>query len=91
MLLHPTRLLRRKNVEFGMAVIAALRTAGCHATLLVTGAEDSHHAASRAYAAGLRDERARLRGLEGLLATRYEDLELVGYQSHGKIAAAVAI
>jgi len=32
-----------------------------------------------------------LRGLEGLLAIRYEDLKLVGYQSHGKIAAAVAV
>lgn len=39
----------------------------------------------------IKDERARLRGLEGLLAMRYEDLELVGYQSYGKIAAAVAI
>ena len=32
-----------------------------------------------------------LRGLEGLLALRYENLKLVGYQSHGKIAAAVAV
>jgi thymidylate synthase len=31
------------------------------------------------------------RGLEGLLALRYEDLNLIGYQSHGKIAAAVAV
>lgn len=33
----------------------------------------------------------RLEGLEGLLAMRYENLNLVGYQSHGKIAAAVAV
>jgi thymidylate synthase len=33
----------------------------------------------------------RLRGLEGLLEMRYENLKLVGYQSHGKIAAAVAV
>jgi thymidylate synthase len=33
----------------------------------------------------------RLRGLEGLLDMRYENLRLVGYQSHGKIAAAVAV
>ncbi len=32
-----------------------------------------------------------LRGLEGLLAMRYENLKLAGYQSHGKIAAAVAV
>ena len=37
------------------------------------------------------DEARRLRGLEGLLEMRYENLKLVGYQSHGKIAAAVAV
>ncbi|HWN09634.1 MAG TPA: thymidylate synthase [Pyrinomonadaceae bacterium] len=31
------------------------------------------------------------RGLDGLLAMRYENIKLVGYQSHGKIAAAVAV
>src|SRR5688572_9706913 len=33
----------------------------------------------------------RLRGLEGLLAINYERLELVGYKSHGKISAPVAV
>jgi thymidylate synthase len=37
------------------------------------------------------DEASRLRGLEGLLEMRYENLKLVGYQSHEKIAAAVAV
>ena len=37
------------------------------------------------------DEATRLRSLQGLLDMRYEDLKLVGYQSHGKIAAAVAV
>ena len=37
------------------------------------------------------DEDRRLRGLDGLLAFRYEHLELRGYQSHGKIAAPVAV
>ena len=32
-----------------------------------------------------------LRGIEGLLAMRYENLRLVGYESHGKIAAQVAV
>ena len=32
-----------------------------------------------------------LRGLEGLLRMRYENLNLIGYQSHGKIAAPVAV
>ena len=39
----------------------------------------------------IRDEENRLRGLEGLLAMRYEHLNLVGYQSHAKIAAPVAV
>ncbi len=37
------------------------------------------------------DDAKQLRGLEGLLAMRYENLKLVGYQSHGKISAAVAV
>jgi len=37
------------------------------------------------------DEGAKLRGLEGLLAVRFEHLKLVGYKSHGKIAAPVAV
>lgn len=37
------------------------------------------------------DERGALRGLGGLLAARYEHLKLVGYKSHGKIAAPVAV
>ena len=39
----------------------------------------------------IKDQPERPRGLEGLLMMRYEDLELRGYQSHSKIAAAVAI
>lgn len=37
------------------------------------------------------DEGEPRRGLDGLLAMRYENVKLVGYQSHGKIAAAVAV
>jgi thymidylate synthase len=37
------------------------------------------------------DPENRLKGLEGLLAISYDHLSLVGYQSHGKIAAAVAV
>jgi thymidylate synthase len=39
----------------------------------------------------IRDEDKKLRGLEGLLSARYEHLHLAGYQSHGKIAAPVAV
>ena len=37
------------------------------------------------------DDEKPLRGLEGLLAMRYENLRLNGYQSHAKISAAVAV
>lgn len=37
------------------------------------------------------DDGERLRGLEGLLAFRYEHLNLIGYKSHGKIEAPVAV
>jgi thymidylate synthase len=39
----------------------------------------------------INDPEQRLRGLEGLLAMKYEHLNLVGYKSHGKIAAPVAV
>jgi len=39
----------------------------------------------------IRDDERRLRGLEDLLNFRYEHLSLVGYESHAKIAAPVAV
>ena len=39
----------------------------------------------------IRDPENNLRGFEGLLNINYAHLNLVGYQSHGKIAAAVAV
>ncbi len=39
----------------------------------------------------IRDDARRLRGLAGLLDMRYENLNLVGYKSHGKIIAPVAV
>jgi len=39
----------------------------------------------------IQDESQQLRGLEGLLNFKYEHLTLVGYRSHGKIAAPVAV
>lgn len=39
----------------------------------------------------INDEHGELRGLEGLLGFRYEHLNLVGYESHAKIAAPVAV
>ncbi|PYS69236.1 MAG: thymidylate synthase [Acidobacteria bacterium] len=37
------------------------------------------------------DSAGELRGLEGLLSLKYEHLNLVGYKSHGKIGAPVAV
>ncbi len=39
----------------------------------------------------IKDEENRLRGLEGLLEFRFEHLNLIGYRSHAKIAASVAV
>ena len=39
----------------------------------------------------INDPEQKLRGLQGLLNFRYEHLALVGYQSHAKIAAPVAV
>jgi thymidylate synthase len=39
----------------------------------------------------INDEQGTLRGLEGLLNFRYEHLNLIGYESHAKIAAPVAV
>src|SRR5262252_2239531 len=39
----------------------------------------------------IKDDDRRLRGLAGLLSFKYEDLSLVGYESHAKIAAPVAV
>ena len=54
LLFHPTRLLRRKNVELGIAVAAALRATGERPLYIVTGATDPHHAPSRDYADSIR-------------------------------------
>ncbi|HET6407951.1 MAG TPA: glycosyltransferase family 4 protein [Chthoniobacteraceae bacterium] len=52
-LIHPTRLLRRKNVEFGLEVIAELRRRGKDAVTMITGAADPHNERSAEYASAL--------------------------------------
>ena len=59
-LVQPTRLLRRKNVELGLAVVAELRRRGRDAVTLITAAADPHNVASNAYAADLRRRRDEL-------------------------------
>jgi thymidylate synthase len=39
----------------------------------------------------INDPENELRGIEGLLAVKYEHLKLINYKSHGKIAAPVAV
>ena len=39
----------------------------------------------------IKDGESRLRGFEGLLNFRFENLSLIGYESHAKIAAPVAV
>jgi len=39
----------------------------------------------------IKDKERRLRSLEGLLSMRYENLDLIGYESHAKITAPVAV
>ena len=59
-LLHPARLLRRKNVELTLKVTAALKAAGHSCACLITAPPEVHHPASVAYAAALQEVRARL-------------------------------
>lgn len=53
-LVHPARLIRRKNIELGLQVTACLRHQGCDAVYAVTGAPDPHQADGLAYYEGLR-------------------------------------
>jgi glycosyltransferase involved in cell wall biosynthesis len=79
LLLHPTRLLRRKNVEFSLATVAELARQGHSATLLITGAADPHTGSDAThYAAWLREEKSRLGADAHFLADYFEvgDAEL---------------
>ena len=59
-LFHPTRLLRRKNVELSLRVLADLRERGRDAVTLITAAADPHQARSQDYHAFLLQTRERL-------------------------------
>jgi len=52
-LIHPTRILPRKNVELGIRVTAALKARGQSCLYLVTGAPDPHNQAAGHYGAEL--------------------------------------
>ncbi len=59
-LLHPARLLRRKNIELSLRVTAALREAGHTVFLLLTAPPDPHNPGSEDYARELRNLRSDL-------------------------------
>jgi len=48
-IIHPTRIVRRKNIECGIRMLAELKRAGQRCLYLVTGAPDPHNDESRAY------------------------------------------
>ncbi|MDG2123679.1 MAG: glycosyltransferase family 4 protein [Verrucomicrobiales bacterium] len=48
-LINPTRVLRRKNIEMGVRVVAQLKALGAKVLYLVTGAPDPHNPASSEY------------------------------------------
>ncbi len=56
LLLHPTRLVRRKNVELSIAVAHELQRCGSAATVIITAADDPHNASAGMLARTLRDE-----------------------------------
>jgi glycosyltransferase involved in cell wall biosynthesis len=56
LLLHPTRLVRRKNVELSIAVGREFARRGTPATVIVTAADDGQNEASRAFGEILRSE-----------------------------------
>jgi glycosyltransferase involved in cell wall biosynthesis len=55
-LLHPARLVRRKNIELSLRTTRELRASGHDAFLIVTGAPDPHQAAGADYARELAAE-----------------------------------
>lgn len=69
-LVQPSRLHPRKNVELSLRVLAALRGRGLDARLLITGAHDPHDPRAAGYADRLRQEADQLgvRGAVVLLA-----------------------
>ena len=56
LLLHPTRLVRRKNVELSIAVAREFARRGTPATVIVTAADDEQNEASIAFGEMLRSE-----------------------------------
>lgn len=74
-LFHPTRILPRKNVAFSIEVLAALRSQGTDALLLLTGAPDPYNTASEQYRKELKERVAEL-GLADRVRFVAEEIEV---------------
>ncbi|MDB6118488.1 MAG: putative glycosyltransferase [Verrucomicrobiaceae bacterium] len=48
-IVHPARVVRRKNIELGMQVTAAMQKMGLDVAYLITGAPDPHQTDTKAY------------------------------------------
>lgn len=60
LLFQPARIVRRKNIELGIRLVAELKSRACRAKLLITGAPDGHNVSSELYRSELQDLRRRL-------------------------------
>ena len=59
-LIHPARMLRRKNIELTLDVTGALKDAGHSCATLITAPPEIHHLPSHGYSREMRELRARL-------------------------------
>jgi mannosylglucosylglycerate synthase len=53
-LFYPTRILARKNIGFGLQIVAALRDAGVTVRFLISGAPDPHNQKNNSYFTSLK-------------------------------------
>lgn len=60
LLVQPVRLVRRKNIELSIALVAQLRARGICASLVVTGAPDPHQGDGQRYFEELKKQRGAL-------------------------------
>jgi glycosyltransferase involved in cell wall biosynthesis len=71
LILLPARITRRKNIQFAIRVVAALREAWPSVKLIVTGPPGPHNPANRAYLDSLQDLRSQA-GLQDRVLFLYE-------------------
>lgn len=81
-IIHPTRIVRRKNIECGVRVLAELKKTGRRCLYLVTGAPDPHNEESHTYGTELKALIAELGVAEEFLFVsetfKVADADLIG-------------